>query len=68
MPESLRIYEAHVGMSSEEPAVASYTHFKDVVLPRIVAQEYNCIQLMAVQARLLALLSVCDKVEPVPTL
>ena len=27
-PASLRIYEAHVGMSSEEPRVASYTYFK----------------------------------------
>ncbi len=27
-PAALRIYEAHVGMSSEEPAVASYTYFK----------------------------------------
>ena len=27
---ALRIYEAHVGMSSEEPAVASYTYFKGV--------------------------------------
>jgi 1,4-alpha-glucan branching enzyme len=27
-PESLRIYEAHVGMSSEEEEVASYTYFK----------------------------------------
>ncbi len=27
-PDSLRIYEAHVGMSSEEEKVASYTHFK----------------------------------------
>ena len=27
-PESLRIYEAHVGMSSEERCVASYTYFK----------------------------------------
>ena len=25
---SLRVYEAHVGMSSEEPKVASYTEFK----------------------------------------
>lgn len=25
---SLRVYEAHVGMSSEEPKVASYTDFK----------------------------------------
>lgn len=27
-PASLRIYEAHVGMSSEEDTVASYTYFK----------------------------------------
>ena len=30
---ALRIYEAHVGMSSEEPAVASYTYFKGVCVP-----------------------------------
>ena len=30
---ALRIYEAHVGMSSEEPAVASYTYFKGVLAP-----------------------------------
>lgn len=48
-PNNLRIYEAHVGMSSEEPVVASYSHFKDNVLPRIAAQGYNCVQLMAVQ-------------------
>lgn len=27
-PEALRVYEAHVGISSEEPIVASYTYFK----------------------------------------
>ena len=27
-PAALRIYEAHVGMSSEEPSVATYTYFK----------------------------------------
>ncbi|EFJ43598.1 1,4-alpha-glucan branching enzyme II [Volvox carteri f. nagariensis] len=48
-PPALRIYEAHVGMSSEEPKVASYTEFKDTVLPRIQALGYNAIQLMAVQ-------------------
>jgi 1,4-alpha-glucan branching enzyme len=48
-PEALRIYEAHVGMSSEEPVVATYTHFREHVLPRIAAQHFNCIQLMAVQ-------------------
>ncbi|KAJ9510013.1 hypothetical protein QJQ45_011653 [Haematococcus lacustris] len=30
-PRSLRIYEAHVGMSSEEGKVASYTEFKNLV-------------------------------------
>ena len=30
----LRIYEAHVGMSSSAHAVASYRHFADAVLPR----------------------------------
>ncbi len=30
-PPALRVYEAHVGMSSEEPKVASYTEFKDTV-------------------------------------
>eukprot|EP00959_Pyramimonas_sp_CCMP1952_P069898 1459425-Pyramimonas_sp.AAC.1 len=32
---SLRIYEAHVGMSSEEPVMATYRSFADNVLPRI---------------------------------
>jgi 1,4-alpha-glucan branching enzyme len=27
-PASLRVYEAHVGMSSEEGCVATYTYFK----------------------------------------
>lgn len=30
---SLRVYEAHVGMSSEEPKVASYTEFKGILCP-----------------------------------
>lgn len=29
--------------------MATYTYFKDKVLPRIVKQGYNCVQLMAVQ-------------------
>ena len=48
-PRTLRIYEAHVGISSEEPKVASYRHFTANVLPRIKALGYNCLQLMAVQ-------------------
>ncbi|KAH7615671.1 hypothetical protein Ndes2526B_g09583 [Nannochloris sp. 'desiccata'] len=48
-PGSLRIYEAHVGMSSENEGVASYIYFKDNVLPRIHKLGYNAIQLMAIQ-------------------
>ncbi|XP_071508280.1 1,4-alpha-glucan-branching enzyme-like [Diadema antillarum] len=44
----LRIYEAHVGISSWEGKVASYDHFTDNVLPRIKGQGYNAVQLMAV--------------------
>ena len=47
-PKSLRIYEAHVGISSPEPKVASYKYFTDNVLPRIKNLGYNCIQLMAI--------------------
>ena len=43
------IYEAHVGMSGEEPRVHSYREFANTVLPRIVEAGYNTVQLMAVQ-------------------
>ncbi|VDQ04417.1 unnamed protein product [Trichobilharzia regenti] len=46
-PKSLRIYECHIGISSSEPVVASYTHFKDNILPRIKDLGYNAIQIMA---------------------
>ena len=48
-PVDLRIYECHVGMSSEEHVVASYTYFADNVLPRIAETGYNAVQLMAVK-------------------
>jgi len=44
----LRIYEAHVGMSSAEEKVNSYRDFADSVLPRIARLGYNCVQLMAI--------------------
>lgn len=34
-PQSLKIYECHVGIASDEPKVASYDEFTDNVLPRI---------------------------------
>ena len=42
------IYEAHVGMSSEEEKVASFNEFTAGVLPRIKQSGYNTIQLMAI--------------------
>ena len=42
------IYEAHVGMSSEDYKIATYTEFADNVLPHVKAGGYNTIQLMAV--------------------
>jgi 1,4-alpha-glucan branching enzyme len=43
------IYEAHLGMSSEEEKISSYREFRENVLPRIAAGGYNMIQLMAIQ-------------------
>lgn len=48
-PEVPLIYEAHVGMSSEKPEVASYQYFTESILPRIKELGYNTVQLMAVQ-------------------
>ncbi|KAK1779396.1 hypothetical protein QBC45DRAFT_477772 [Copromyces sp. CBS 386.78] len=47
-PESLRIYEAHVGISSPECKVATYKEFTKNMLPRIKNLGYNAIQLMAI--------------------
>jgi len=47
-PSSLRIYEAHVGISSPDPKVATYKEFTANVLPRIKDLGYNSIQLMAI--------------------
>ena len=42
------IYEAHVGMAQEEGRVGTYREFADGILPRIQAEGYNAVQLMAV--------------------
>ncbi len=44
----LLIYEAHVGMAQEEEGVGSYLQFAEKVLPRIKADGYNAVQLMAI--------------------
>ena len=43
-----RIYEAHIGMSSEKEAVSTYKEFTKNIIPRIKAAGYNTIQLMAI--------------------
>lgn len=47
-PESLRIYECHVGIGTQEPKVGTYKEFAKNVIPRITKQGYNAIQLMAI--------------------
>lgn len=47
-PESLKIYEAHVGISSPKTMIAWYTDFTKNMLPRIKYLGYNAIQLMAI--------------------
>lgn len=47
-PLSVRIYEAHVGISSPEQRITTYKDFTRAVLPRIKRLGYNVIQLMAI--------------------
>ncbi len=47
--DPLMIYECHVGMSQQEEKVGTYNEFRENVLPRVVADGYNCIQIMAIQ-------------------
>ncbi|MBR1379591.1 MAG: alpha amylase C-terminal domain-containing protein [Bacteroidaceae bacterium] len=44
----LLIYECHIGMAQDAEKVGTYTEFREKVLPRIVADGYNCIQIMAI--------------------
>lgn len=48
MSGSLRIYEAHVGISCPDGRVGTYTEFTKNMLPRIADLGYNAIQLMAI--------------------
>ena len=45
----LLIYECHVGMSQDAEKVGTYNEFRENVLPRVKADGYNCIQVMAIQ-------------------
>lgn len=42
------IYEAHVGMATEEERVGTYLEFMRDILPRIKKDGYNTVQLMAI--------------------
>lgn len=45
----LLIYECHIGMAQDREGVGTYTEFRDNILPRIAADGYNAIQIMAIQ-------------------
>ena len=45
----LLIYECHIGMAQNVEGVGSYEDFRTKVLPRIAADGYNAIQIMAIQ-------------------
>ena len=45
----LLIYECHIGMSQDAEKVGTYNEFRENVLPRIIEEGYNCIQIMAIQ-------------------
>lgn len=44
----LMIYECHIGMGQDAEKVGTYKEFKDNVLPRIIKDGYNCLQIMAI--------------------
>ena len=47
--EAPLIYEAHIGMATEQQKVSTFVEFRLFVLPRIAQLGYNILQLMAIQ-------------------
>lgn len=45
----LLIYECHIGMATSEEKVGTYDEFRRLVLPRVIKDGYNAIQIMAIQ-------------------
>jgi 1,4-alpha-glucan branching enzyme len=45
----LFIYECHIGMAQDAEKVGTYDEFRTNILPRIIEDGYNCIQIMAIQ-------------------
>lgn len=48
LKEKLKIYECHIGMSTEKKGVSTFKDFQNDILPRIHQNGYNAIQIMAV--------------------
>ncbi len=44
----LLIYECHIGMAQDAEKVGTYREFQENVLPRVIKDGYNCIQIMAI--------------------
>lgn len=47
-PESLKIYECHVGICTPKEGISTFRDFTASILPRVARIGYNCIQLMAI--------------------
>ncbi len=47
--DPLLIYECHIGMAQDAEKVGTYDEFRENILPRIVKEGYNCLQIMALQ-------------------
>jgi 1,4-alpha-glucan branching enzyme len=48
-PNAPVIYEAHIGMATEDEKTGTYREFTDNIIPEIALLGYNTIQLMAIQ-------------------
>lgn len=47
--DPLLIYECHIGMGQDAEKVGTYNEFRENVLPRVIKEGYNCLQIMALQ-------------------
>ncbi len=47
--DPLLIYECHIGMAQDAEKVGTYNEFRENILPRVVKEGYNCLQIMAIQ-------------------
>ncbi len=57
--KSLRIYEAHVGMASQELKVGSYREFARDVLPRVKELGYTCVQVRRARMHAVVCIGMC---------